>query len=89
MASWKDLVNDQFWVATSGKAGIKLESIGETCPKLSTRGNVTCNAAEFGVLLNGVFHPLVRNQRANVDRSRALDIGTRSAGVNGAVLVFN
>lgn len=89
VASWKDLVNGQFWVATSGKAGIKLESTGGPCPKLSPNRSVTCNVAEFGVLLDGEFHPLVRNERANVDRSRTLQIGTRSGGVNGAVLVFN
>lgn len=89
VASWKDLVNQQFWVATAGKAGIKLQSTGEACPKLPSNGRVTCNVAEFGVLLDGEFHPLIRNQRGNVDRSRSLAIGTRSGGVNGAVLVFN
>ncbi len=89
VASWKDLVNRQYWVATAGKAGIKLQSTGEACPKLSPNGNVSCSVAEFGVLLDGEFHPLVRNERGNVDRSRAMSIGTRSTGVNGAVLVFN
>ena len=86
VASWKDLVNQQFWVATGGKAGIKLESTGAVCPKVSPSGSVTCHIAEFGVLLDGEFHPLVHNERGNVDRSRALEIGTRSAGVNGAVV---
>ncbi|MFN0181873.1 MAG: hypothetical protein ACKVZ0_23980 [Gemmatimonadales bacterium] len=89
VASWKDLANRQFWVATSGKAGIKLQSTGEPCPKLNPRGNVTCTVGEFGVLLDGVFHPLINNQRGNVDRSRRMDIGTRAGDVNGAVLVFN
>jgi hypothetical protein len=87
VASWKDLVNQQFWVATAGKAGIKLEKMGDSCPKVSATGNVTCHVAEFGVLLDGEFHPLVNNERGNVDRSRAMRIGTRSAGVNGAVVV--
>jgi hypothetical protein len=89
VASWKDLANRQFWVATAGKAGIKLQSTGEPCPKLNPRGNVTCNVGEFGVLLDGEFHPLINNQRGNVDRSRRLEIGTRASDVNGAVLVFN
>jgi hypothetical protein len=88
-ATWKDLVNQRFWAATSGKAGIAVESTGEACPKPSARGNPTCHVAEFGVLLDGQFHLLVRNQRGEVDRSRTLAIGTRSGGVNGAVLVFN
>lgn len=89
VASWKDLVNRQFWVATGGKAGVKLQSTGGVCPKLSPNGNVTCNVAEFGVLLDGEFHPLINNQRGNIDRNRTLGIGTRAGDVNGAVLVFN
>jgi len=89
IASWKDLVNQQFWVATSGKAGIRLTSTGEACPKPERSTNVTCNVAEFSVLVDGVFHALIDNQRGRIDRNRSVGIGSRASGVNGAVLVFN
>lgn len=87
-ASWRDLSTDRIWVGVSGKAGIVVESTGGDCPKVSARSDVRCTVGTFGVVLDGVFHALVRGQRGQVDRSARLDIATRGSGVNGAVLVF-
>lgn len=89
VASWKDLINRQFWVATAGKGGIRLLRSGDPCPKVNSGRRVTCTVGEFGVLVDGEFNALIDNQRGNIDRSRTLKIGTRATGVNGAVLVFN
>jgi hypothetical protein len=87
-ASWRDRVNGRIWVATSGTAGIVEESVGGECPKVSARADVQCTAGKFAVLLDGVFHGLIDNQRGQIDRARQLTIATRASGVNGAVLVF-
>lgn len=89
VASWKDLVNRQFWVATAGRAGIRLESTGDACPKPRPSATVTCTVAEFGVVLDGEFHPLINNQRGQIDRTQSVGIGTRAGDVNGAVVVIN
>ena len=87
-AVWKDLANRKIWVATSGKAGIKLNSLEGPCPKVAGWATVQCTAGKFGVMLDGQFQPLVDGQRSQIDRSASLAIATR-AEVNGAVLTFS
>jgi len=87
IASWTDFVNRKIYVATAGKAGIKQESLGDPCPKISSGRSVKCQTGKFAVLLNGEFHQIGRD-RSQVAAGTALEIGTRSGGVNGALITF-
>ncbi|MEZ4586558.1 MAG: hypothetical protein R2909_09190 [Gemmatimonadales bacterium] len=89
-AAWRDLVADQIWVATSGKAGIPELAIGAggPCPNLGGGATVQCTIAAFKALLDGVFHPLVGNNRGQLDLSEQLAISLRASPVSGAILGF-
>jgi hypothetical protein len=85
-ASWKDLVNRQIWVATSGSAGISEVSVGGACPAVAGQAGVQCTAGTFGVHLAGRFQRLVDGQRGQVDAASGVGIAARG-DVSGAVLV--
>lgn len=89
-AAWRDLVADQIWVATSGKAGVPELAIGAggPCPNVSGGATVQCTIAAFKALLEGVFHPLVGNPRGQLDFSEELGISLRASPVSGAILGF-
>ncbi len=90
VSSWKDLVANQFYVATSGLAMIKRQAdAGTPCPKPSPRANVSCTAVKFGLRVAGDYYGLVNNQRGQLDRSKKVTISTRAADVNGAVLIID
>lgn len=90
VSSWKDLVAKQFYVATGGLAMIKQQAdAGTPCPNPSPRANVRCTAVKFGLRVAGDYHGLVNNQRGQIDRSKKVTISTRSADVNGAVLIID
>ena len=90
VSSWKDLGAKQFYVATGGLAMIKQQAgAGTPCPNPSPRSDVACTAVKFGFRLAGDYHGLINNQRGQIDRSAKVTISTRSAVVNGAVLIID
>jgi len=52
---WKNLLNHELWLATSGEAGLELVETGEACPKQPDNPALRCALAFWNVRLDGGF----------------------------------
>lgn len=78
---WKDIVNQQAWVATAGSADMELEGTGAACPTpLPVELSLSCVLATWDIRINGNFEPV------RTDGGEHLEIHTNEGGVNGVVI---
>lgn len=79
---WKDLVNRDVWMATSGPADLKLAGTGSACPTQPVSAELRCVLATFDIRVNGAFQLLLP---AGPD-GPPIEIHTSAAGVHGVVI---
>ncbi len=78
---WKDIVNQQAWVATAGSADMELEGTGAACPTpLPVELSLSCVLATWAIRINGNFEPV------RTDGGEHLEIHTNEDGVRGVVI---
>jgi hypothetical protein len=79
---WRDFVNRDLWVATSGPADLRLAGTGAACPTQPASADLRCVLATFDIRVEGSFQLLLP---AGPD-GPPIAIHTSAAGVHGLVI---
>jgi hypothetical protein len=79
---WKDILNHELWVATTGSAKLELAGTGEPCPVQPTATDLRCTRASYDMRVVGGFRLLVNG----VPDGTPFELITEADGVHGVVI---
>ncbi len=79
---WKDLVNQELWVATAGSADLELAGTGDACPGKPAGVALRCVVAFYDIRINGNF----QLAGSGGPDGSPIEIHTESDGVHGVVI---